>query len=144
LHQGKVEAVFVLQHAARIDRRGLRPLGDADPLALEVGRLLHRTVAPDVDRRVPGHARGKHRDADERRIPLGGQRGEFRHRDFRHVEIPVGDHPEEDLFDLKVERREIDAFDRDAAAHQLGDMVVVADRQRQRQLTHRFTLHARL
>ena len=132
----EVDAVLVLQQAARIDRRGLRPFRNADPLALEVGRLLHAAIFPDIDRGVAAHPRRKHRNADERRVALRGERREFPHRDFGRIEVAMIKHAIENFLNLQVERRQIDALDRHAAGYQLSDVIVVADRQRQRNSAH--------
>ena len=131
--RGQIDAVLMLNKAARIDRRGLRPFRNADAPALEIGGRLHRAVAADVDRRMPRHPRRKHRDCHDRRCALRNQRAVLAHRNFGCVEIPIVELAKEDFLDLEIEKRQVDALHRHAAGGQVGDMIVVAARERQRQ-----------
>src|SRR5262249_39790982 len=52
LDPGEVDAVLVGEHAAHVDSRGLRPLGNADAPAFQVLRFRNRGIFGEVNRRV--------------------------------------------------------------------------------------------
>ena len=65
---GEIDAVLVAQQPADEDRRGHGVDRHADALAFEVLRRLD-VLLVDEDEAVPEHARGEHRNGDERTLP---------------------------------------------------------------------------
>ena len=132
----EVDAVFVRQQPARIDRGRLRPLGHPDTLASQLLRPVDTPIAADIDRRVTEHSGREHRQRDEARVVLRRQRGDLGERYFGDVEFAAHQESVEHLLDRESQHVEIDARDRHGAVEQVADVVVFADRERERNLRH--------
>ena len=129
-------AGVVLEPAAHVGHRGLRPLRNADPLAREVGGAADRRIGADEDRAVPEHAGRKHRQPDHRRIALGQQRAIGGEREFRQLPLVGGQEAIGDGLERMVEHREPDALRLDLAGRKLARVQVVADGERERKVRH--------
>ena len=90
-------------------------------------------VGAHIERRVAEDARGKDRNADERRIPLRGKGDEFAERHLRNVPFAILDEAEEDFLDRQHETGEHDALRPRDAIHQVADMIVIGGGERQMQ-----------
>ena len=110
----RLDAVFVLEQPAHVDRRGHRIFRHAAALALQVLRAVDALVGVDEEIAVPEHARRKRRDRDERRVAAAHERGVVRQRHLGRVEFLVLQHPPEDLGRLQRDVVEVDALRLDA------------------------------
>ena len=133
----QIDAEFVLQHAVDEDRRGHRVERHADALAFEVLRALDARLAVDGDEAEAERDRGKHRDGDERALPVGEALGEFRTRIFGDVELLAAGHAVENRARLiDGDEIEIDAVGPDLAGVERLHPVVEGARERKLQLGH--------
>ncbi len=130
----KIDPIGLGQHAAGEDPGGLRPFGDADGLALEVFGRRDLAVAADIEGGMAQHARGKHRDADERRRALRGQRRELGERAFRDIPFEILEQAVEDFLHLEHDRGQRNAVRAHDAMDEVAHMLVVGDRQREMHL----------
>jgi hypothetical protein len=101
---GKVDAVLVAQQPADEDRGGHRVDRHADALALEILRRLD-VLLIDEDKAVPEHARGEHRNGDERTLPSDEARDVFGTGKFRSVEFQSCRHAVENVARLSSTRK---------------------------------------
>ena len=56
--------------------------------------------------------------------------------DLGDIEVPIIESAEENLLDLQTKAGESHTFHRHPAVHEIGDVIVMADRQRQRNFAH--------
>jgi hypothetical protein len=123
----RLDAELVLHQAAHVDRGRHAVFRHAAALALEVGAGLDALRRVDEEVAVAKHARGKHRDRDERRVAVAHQARVVRQRHLRGVEFLVLQHAPEDLGRLQRDVVEIDAVRLDRAVAQgLGAVVRTA------------------
>ena len=125
----RLHAVIVLQDGARPDAGGELIFRQADPLALEILRLLD-AVGAHIDAVVAEHARHEGRHADIGTIALRGLDREARHRQFADVEIHGAKGPEENLLRRQLHEDGLDAVDLHRAVEQRTGPVIIADRHR--------------
>jgi hypothetical protein len=120
--------------SARIDGGGLRPFRNADALAFQVLRRLHRPLAVD-DEGLEAEAAGEEdRQADDVGVGLRRLRDEFGEGKLRHLPFAAGGEAREDLVDAHAEIGEVDALGLDEAEAQVANMVVIVGRDGQAQL----------
>ena len=131
-----VDAEVVLHQAADEYRGGLGIERHADALAFEVLRGFD-VLAVDHHEAVPEHARGEHRQRDERALVRRNAADEFGARHLAGVEFqPVG-HAVENLARIVHDQEiEIDAFGFDLAGLQRQHAVVEAAGERDRKCGH--------
>ncbi len=127
----EVDAVLVLEHAAHVDAGGLRPLGNADPLALQILGLLDGGVFRKIDRRMAEDARQEHRDADDFRLVLRHERDHLAEGHLGSLPLAELGEAVEDLLDRQLERHDVDAGDAHLTAQHLAHVLVRIHRQSQ-------------
>jgi hypothetical protein len=137
--RGQRHLGVVLQPAAHVGDRGLRPLRNADPPALEVGGRPDRRMFHDVDRAVAEHPRREHRQRDHCGVALRAQRAVGGQRELGNFPFLRCEKAVRDLLERQVEHPQLDAFRLDAAGRQLARVQVVADRERQGKVGHEFS-----
>jgi hypothetical protein len=86
--------------------------------------------------------RREDRDRDQRLVAGRSQRGELGERELGDVPLAVVREAEEDLLHLEAQAGEVDALDGDRAAHEVADVVVVVDREREMNVRSRARGHA--
>ena len=134
---GEVDAVLVAQQPADEDRGGHGVDRHADALAFEVLRRLD-VLLVDEDEAVPEHARGEHRNGDERALPGDEARDVFGAGEFRGVEFQSRRHAVENVARVVVDQEvEIDALDLHLAGVERQHAVVEPAGESQGQLGHR-------
>jgi hypothetical protein len=79
------------------------------------------------------YARGKHRNADKRRIGLRSITDKFSERHFGNVPFAVFDKAEENFLHRQHKTGQHDALGGDHAVHQVAHMVVIGGGERQMQ-----------
>src|SRR4029079_7580826 len=126
----RLDAVFLLQHAADPDVGSHLVFRHAERLALEVGRRLY-AVGADVDAGVPEQPRYAGRDGDVMRISARRRHPLAAHRNLGDVELLVFEGAVERLLGRIRHRNDVAALDRRAAVEQRGGAVVIADGQAQ-------------
>ena len=128
------DAVLVGEHAAGVDRRGLAstPARRCARRASAAGSST-RPVVADEDRRVAERARGEHGDRDQRVVAGRAQRAVLRERQLGDVPFAKAREAEEDLLD-RDSAGSVSATPSTptAPAGEVADVVVVVDRERQR------------
>ena len=67
---GEVKAVLMREKTPGIDRRGLRPFGQADAPAGQILWRLHRPIRPDIDGGMTVDAGREDRDPDQIAVVL--------------------------------------------------------------------------
>ncbi len=106
--RGEVHAVLVLQKAARVDPRGLRPFRNPDPLAFQIlGAAQGRS---HVDRRVAEDPRRKHREGDDVGVRPRQQRQRLGEGHLGRVPFAKAREAVENLLDRQVLHGEVDAL----------------------------------
>src|SRR5262249_6022671 len=101
-HRRERNAELVHEIPAAVNRRGLRPLRNADALAPQVAWRLHRAARAHVDRRQAEHARRKDRERDDARVVLRSERDVLREGQLGDVPLAELREAEEDLLDREV------------------------------------------
>jgi hypothetical protein len=129
-------AVFPAEQPHHVDDGGLRPFGDADPLALEIAGRPHRAVAAYINPGMPEKARGEDRNGREGVVAARAQRDEFPHGHLRDVPFAEPHEAEEDLLDRVVERGERDPLRLNPAGEEIADVIVVVDGNGERERRH--------
>jgi hypothetical protein len=133
---GEVDAVLVAEQPADEDRRGHRVNRHADALALELLRRLD-VLLVDEDEAVPEHARGEHRDGDERTLVGDEARDVFGAGKLRRVEFLRRRHPVEDVARIVVDQEvEVDALDLHLAGVQREHAVIEPAGKGERRFRH--------
>ena len=118
---------------------GQLEFGGADALAAQVGGCRDAGMGVDVDPAVAEHARGVHRQRDERlRVPVQC-RDVGRQRHLRDVELTVPQHPEERLLDRQSQIGQVDAIGANATVLESTGPVIVATGKGQVQTGHGIT-----
>jgi hypothetical protein len=128
-HPGDVrwlDAVVILEDAARPDVGRQLVLGEADAFALQVGGRLD-AVAADVDRGVPERPRYERWHADVGAGALRRLHRMARQRQLADVELGVAEGAEEDLLRRQRHVDWIDPVDLDGAVDQGPGAVIVAN-----------------
>ena len=108
-HVLRHDAEFMLQHAARPQRRGLLILRHANPLALEVGGLFDAGFAADQDGGVVKSPRRENRHADEPVVASRRRDQEGRNRHLGRAEFGEAELPPEQFGRMQNGRNEVDA-----------------------------------
>src|SRR5262249_6314533 len=132
----RLDAIFVLHHAAHPDHGRDLIFGHADALAAQILGLLDARVGADVHARMTEDARDERRNGDVGR-GAGRYRAQVaRERELRDVELVKLEGAVEGL--LRVERQVGDgaAVDLDAAIPDRARAVVIAARDRDGYLDH--------
>ncbi len=136
LDVARLDAVFVRQQAAHVDRGRHGVFRHAAALALEVARTLDAFVRVDEKVSVTKDARGKHGNGHERRFPGAHQRRVVRQRHFGDFEFLELEHPPEDVGWLRGDIVEVDALGLDGAVAQRKGTVIGSTCECQAQLAH--------
>src|ERR1700693_4443606 len=124
------------QESAGVDRRSLRPLGQAHAAAHQIGRPLSRPIPANIDRRMARHPQREYGYGRERLVVLRDQRRILSEGKLRDVELPVSERTEVSFLDLQVQTRQIDALRLHAPVGEIGDVVVLTYGKSERYSAH--------
>src|SRR5437867_5812981 len=132
----EIDAVFVREQSSGIYRGSLRPFGNADAPSPQILRLRDAAAVADVNRGMAKNPGRKNWQRDKATVVLRNQRDDFGKRDFGDVELRVHDEAIEHFLHGQSQDSEVDTFDRNRTVLQVAHVVVLADRERERNPGH--------